>query len=121
MENFTSETKKWLQSVIKQRKFLMRKNVSHVNQAIAMAAIDRLDTQLSCYPYTNEVYMAKFIIQYSGDILAILPGKGSACFEKKHREFDEIKKRALCIDGRFSTAVTRCGNKQKTEQYEMAF
>jgi hypothetical protein len=121
MGKFSDKTKKWLRSIIKQRKLLIHRNASHKDQAVAAVAIYSLESLLNCYPYENDVYMARFIRQYSTAIENILPGKGSTCYEKRMKEFSEIKKQALMLEAKLSDCINKVISNKKIENYEMAF
>ena len=97
MGQFGSETRRWLESAIKQRKLLMRLNKSHKPQAEVIKAIDALETQLKAYTYEVDLYMARFIRQHRENIEAILPGAGSACARKRNLEWNGISYQATQI------------------------
>jgi hypothetical protein len=130
MGQFGTETRKWLESAIKQRKLLLKLNKSHKSQLEVEMAIQVLDGLLSAYTYENDVYMARFIRQNIGWIENILPGSGATGHQKRMEQLTEINKRAILIidqnppynpprGGIKSTAHME--NKSKTTQYEMVF
>jgi hypothetical protein len=117
MGQFGINTRKWLLSVIKQRKLLLKTHRSHKSELHVEIALELLDDLLSAYSYENDLYMARFINQNASDIGVLLPGKGSTAFEKKHREFDSIRKQAILIADKEPLAVRV--SKQRSQQYEL--
>lgn len=97
MAQFAAETRTWLLTVIRQRKRLMLQNRSHKPTANVRMALDTLDLLLRTYRYDNDLHMARFVRQQLGNIDMILPGSGSTLRDKREREFNDIKKRALII------------------------
>jgi hypothetical protein len=97
MGDFSSKTKPWLRSVIRQRKMLIRLNKSHKDQMKEEIALARLEAQLNAYPYDNDLHLARFIRNFHQDIEIILPGNGSTCYDKKQVEFKDINKRAILV------------------------
>jgi len=97
MKQFGIETRQWLLSVIKQRKLLLLRKESHKPELHVEIALKMLEDLLSSYSYSNPLYMARFINQYTGDISVLLPGKGSTCYEKRKKEFNEICRKAILI------------------------
>ena len=103
MALFATQTRKWLVSVIRQRKFLIRINKSHKPAAELNTAIETLERQLNAYRYENDLYMARFICQQLGNIETILPGSGSAACRKRQLEFNTIHYQStLIISGSIS-------------------
>jgi hypothetical protein len=130
MGQFGIETRKWLESAIKQRKLLLKLNKSHKPQMEVEVAIEILDGILSTYSYENDIHMARFIRQNIGRIENILPGSGATGYKKKMEQLAEINKRAiLIIDQNPPMNPPRGGIKSahlietstKTNQYEMEF
>lgn len=111
MAVFGTNTRKWLLSVIRQRKALIRLNRSYKSPDDTIRAIEKLDLQLSCYTYENDLYMARFIRQYGFFIDQILPGHGSSCYERRRLEWSEIRKKAALIE-----AVNMQSKKQVTNE-----
>jgi hypothetical protein len=97
MAQFATETRRWLESAVKQRKLLLRMNKSHKNPAQTEMAIARLELQLKTYTYENDLYMARFIRNFYNDIDLILPGVGSTSHLKKQLQFKDINSRAILI------------------------
>lgn len=123
MGQFGTETRKWLESAIKQRKLLLKLNKSHKSQLEVEIAIEILNGLLSSYSYENDIYMARFIRQNIGWIENILPGSGATGHQKRADQLSEINKRAiLIIEGaaaqRHNGATVKNLN---TKQYEMEF
>jgi hypothetical protein len=89
--NYGTETRRWLLSVIRQRKFLLEIGKSklpsgeHIKDTIA-----RLELYLGMFSYSNPVNMARFINQHKGEIYILLPGKGSSNYEKRRKEYEDI-------------------------------
>jgi hypothetical protein len=98
MRQFASETRMWLESVIRQREMLMIINKSHKPQSDVQMALYRLVLHLNANPYALDLHMARFVRQFGNDIDTILPGKGSSCHESKQREWERIRKSALLIE-----------------------
>jgi len=98
MAEFGVNTRSWLVSVIRQRKTLIKLNCSHKSPDDVIRAIEKLELQLGCYTYENDLYMARFISQYGFFINTILPGKGSSCYERRYMEWNDIRKRAALIE-----------------------
>jgi len=98
MAEFAVKTRKWLLSVIRQRKVLIRLNKSYKPSVETLKAIWRLDLQLGYYTYENDLYMARFIRQYGQFIEAVLPGRGSSCYERRQLEWSDIRKKAALIE-----------------------
>jgi hypothetical protein len=130
MGQFGTETRKWLESAIKQRKLLLKLNKSHKSQLEVELALQILDGLLGAYSYKNDVYMARFIRQNVGWIENILPGSGATGHQKRMDQLTEINKRAILIidqsppmipprGGIKSTAQTEINS--KNSQYEMVF
>lgn len=99
MAQFASDTRRWLEAVIKQRKLLLKINKSHKPEHEVMMAIHNLETLLSTYSYSNDLYMARFICQNVDNIETLLPGSGSAACRKKQLEFNLIRYNATLIVG----------------------
>jgi hypothetical protein len=97
MAQFAAETRKWLLTVIRQRKRLMHYNRSYKPEANVRMALDTLNLMLLTYQYENDLHMAMFFRQQLGNIAMILPGAGSTLREKRERELEYFKKRALLI------------------------
>lgn len=134
MGQFGTDTRRWLESAIKQRKLLLKINKSHKSQLEVELAIKLLDDLLSVYTYENDVYMARFIRQNIGWIENILPGSGATGHQKRMNELAEINKRAILISEQTPPFPARAGyspfkggkigqrttaENQKTMQYEM--
>lgn len=115
MGQFGIDTRRWLESAIKQRKLLLRVNKSHKLQAHVETALHTLLGQLECYTYARDEYMARFITQNIDRILTILPGKGSTCHQKRMNELADIYKKANRILAEEPMQMI------KTCQYEMEF
>jgi hypothetical protein len=120
MAKFSNETKVWLRSIIKQRKVLIRLNKSHKSHAVAALAIYRLEALLNCWSYNHDVYMGRFIRQYSTEISDILPGTGSTCHDKRMAEFTSIRKQALLIEAQFTNSINNCILNTKIRSNELA-
>jgi hypothetical protein len=122
MGQFGTDTRRWLEGAIKQRKLLLKTNRSHKSQLEVEIAIGILDNQLCSYSYENDLYMARFIRQNIASIETILPGSGATGYEKRLNQLAEINKRAIMIiEGRQATGDRRQENTLKTSQYEMEF
>ena len=123
MGQFGIETRKWLESAIKQRKYLLKNNKSHKSELEVEIAIKILDELLSMYSYKNDVYMARFIRQNLVWIENILPGSGATGYQKKLAELKEINKQAiLLIEGHEAQILIRKQvTNPNTKQYEMVF
>jgi hypothetical protein len=123
MGQFGIDTRKWLESAIKQRKLLLKLNKSHKSQLEIELAISILDDLLGTYSYENDVYMARFIRQNIGSIEIILPGSGATGYKKKMEQLSEINKRAILILESYPTQDSRLKTKTNlnTAQYEMEF
>src|ERR1035437_6989745 len=120
MGQFGIETRKWLESAIKQRKYLLKNNKSHKSELEVEIAIKILDELLSMYSYKNDVYMARFIRQNLVWIENILPGSGATGYQKKLAELKEINKQAiLLIEGHEAQILIRKQvTNPNTKQYE---
>lgn len=92
-------------TVIRQRKRLVLSSRSHKPEANVRMALDTLDLMLLTYRYDNDLHMARFVRQQLGNIAMILPGAGSTLRDKREREFNDIKKRALLISDARATRV----------------
>lgn len=123
MGQFGINTRKWLESAIKQRKLLLRLNKSHKSQLEVELAIKYLDELLGMYSYENDIYMARFIRQNIGWIESILPGSGSTGYHKKMTELKEIDKRSILLIEEHETQIMtrKQTTNPKTRQYEMEF
>jgi hypothetical protein len=97
MAQFSSDTRRWLEAAIRQRKLLIRHNKSHKPEEEVLIALDLLEKLLKAYTYSVDLYMARFIHQYYKDICIILPGKGSSCSDKRQAEFRDIHLKAIQI------------------------
>ena len=106
MGTFVNDTKQWLRSVIRQRKVLITINRSRIDNGSALVAINTLETLLNCYPYENEIYLARFVRQQQGNIELLLPGTGSTMKEKRELEWKEIRTRATGILEKDRTKIT---------------
>jgi hypothetical protein len=115
MGQFGIETRKWLESAIKQRKLLLKLNKSHKPHTDVEMAISQVDGLLKTYTFENDLYMARFIQQYLRSLEIIIPGKGSAAHVKRDRELTSINKRAIEILLENSSKILT----HKNKQYEM--
>ena len=97
MGQFGTETRKWLLSAVKQRRLLLKTDRSHKPRVHVEMALDLLDRQLTAYTFENDQHMSKFILRNADDITLLLPGKGSSSYEKKHREFEHIRRQAILL------------------------
>jgi hypothetical protein len=97
MAKFSSDTRRWLEAVIRQRKLLIRLNKSQKPAADVLTALDQLDRMLKTYPYSQDLHMARFVHQNYSNISVVLPGAGSSCSNKRHSEFREIHLKAIQI------------------------
>lgn len=113
MAAFATDTRRWLEAAIKQRKFLVRMNKSHKPQGELLKALEELERLLKAYSYSNDLHMARFVCAYSDQILTILPGSGSACCRKKQLEFNAIRYQAM--------EITPKTINTKTFSYELPF
>jgi hypothetical protein len=123
MGYFGIETRKWLESAIKQRKFLLKLNKSHKSQLEVEIAIKILDDLLNTYSYENDVYMARFIRLNIGWIENILPGSGATGYQKKMNELKEINRRAILLIEEYESQMIfrKQAANSNTKQYEMEF
>jgi hypothetical protein len=116
MAQFGIETSKWLLSVIKQRKLLLKTNKNHKPQLHVEMALALLERLLNTYSYENDLYMARFINQNAGDISILLPGKGATGYDKKHSELQAIIRTAVAILDKQNPVSYQ---KSKAGQYEL--
>ena len=105
MGQFGIETRKWLESAIRQRKHLIKYNKSQKPQHEIETAIDCLERQLSAYTFENDHYMARFIRNNISSIEKILPGAGSTSYAKRMIEFNDINKRSILISSGTRTLI----------------
>lgn len=98
MAEFAVKSRKWLLSVIRQRKVLIKLNKSYKPSDETLRAIEKLDLQLGYYSYENDLYMARFLRQYGQFIEAVLSGHGSSCYERRQLEWSDIRKKAALIE-----------------------
>lgn len=118
MAQFAENTRKWLESIIRQRKMLIRAGKSH-KSADSLLALDKIDRLLKTYSYAEDRNMAVFIHQNYGNISTILPGKGSSCYIKKQCELKDIQLHATLI---ISEGIEfKQLSKPKTLSYELEF
>jgi hypothetical protein len=92
---FALKTRTWLESVIRQRKLLIRINKSHKSEYLIQAAIEHLEKMLAAYRYDDDVNMARFIDQNDNYITMILPGSTASNYQKRREEFKAIRIKAL--------------------------
>lgn len=97
MAQFATETRLWLEAVIKQRKVLLRMGKSFKPEAEVRESVSVLEQLLGAYRYENDLHMARFIRQNTRHIDNILPGSGSTCARKKNLEFNDINYKAVQI------------------------
>jgi hypothetical protein len=91
MNQFGITTRRWLLSVIRQRKLLLDIGKSRLrNYDQCIRSIDRLELYLGTFSYSDPVNMARFIRMNKGHIMILLPGIGSSLHEKRKKEFEEI-------------------------------
>jgi hypothetical protein len=102
MARFAVDARRWLEAVIKQRRLLIRLGKSHK----PAADMHTVETMLKAYSYSNDLYMARFICQYKGEIENILPGAGSSCSLKRQLEFNDIHYQAVLIIASASASVS---------------
>jgi len=121
MGQFGPETRKWLESAIKQRRMLIRNGYSHKPQQEVNNALSKLGLLLEVYPYKEDRNMARFIRNHIPEIEMILPGEGSTNFEKKKRELHAINLEALSIleNNRSQKDKPELIQSTKSNQYEM--
>lgn len=121
MGQFGIETRKWLESAIKQRKMLIRNGYSHKPQHEVNSALSVLGSLLEVYSYREDRDMAKFIRNHIIEIETILPGEGSTNFEKKKRELHVINMKALSVIENTEALRTKLNliKSTKSKQYEM--
>lgn len=117
MGQFGIETRRWLDKVIRQRKFLVKNNLNHKPAGEVLKAMSELETMLKIYTYENDQHMARFIKQQLRNIEIIMPGSGATLNVKRFRELNEINKHAILI----SYEHTAQEINPKTKQYEMVF
>lgn len=119
MGQFGIETRRWLESIIKQRKWLLHTNHNHKPQHEVTKALYELEILLGTYTYENDLHMARFIAQKLQNIETIIPGSGATCHAKRMRELSEINKKAILImKGQHESVNRQQAEIQKTIQYD---
>lgn len=121
MGQFGVETRKWLDKIIRQRKFLIKNNLNHKPMGEVLKAISELETLLKIYTYENDQHMARFIKQQLRNIEIIMPGSGATQNAKRFRELNEINKYAILISNERTAKDIQLKEETstKTKQYEM--
>lgn len=120
MAQFASDTRRWLEAAIKQRKLILRMNKCHKPVAEVLTALELLEKMLNAYFYSNDLFMARFICQYRDQVEIILPGEGSTSCRKKQLEFNDIHYNAVLIINAQGTEL-RAKGKTKTYVHETFF
>lgn len=91
LKDYGIKTRRWLLSVIRQRRFLLEIGKSKAKDSTRIIdALDRLEKYLGLYTYATPRYMARFINERKSDICLLLPGRGSSMYEKRQKEFEDI-------------------------------
>ena len=109
-DNYSNETRKWLKSVIAQRRLILKQGRNRKDHLHVEKALNTLYQSLCSYGYTNPVHMARFVLQRRDDILTILPGYGSTNYRMRLAQYFDVVKKASDII-----------NPVKIIEYEIAF
>lgn len=86
------EAKRWVKSVVNQRKRLLRTLDSKVNPALCASICERIDRYLSANAYNGDkIY--HFIRRHYSDILIIIPGNNGQ--SENLKKLNECAKKSL--------------------------
>lgn len=92
---FHQKARTFLNSVISQRKRLVKDGVSYKDPVEINRSITFLSNLLSFYPYGTNLNMARFIVQNETKISMLIPeGKYAT---KRHQDFNSLHEEALNI------------------------
>ena len=106
----STEAKKWLQSVIRQRKALVKMNRSHRNALLMINTCQRLTNLLNAFPYHGSSIFG-FIRRHYTDILIIIPANQA---EKHNCEI--LNQLALCDETK-KRITSECAKSTKQPLY----
>lgn len=84
---FNYQVKAFVRSVINQRQKLIDINRSYKDKAEMLGKIDRLRTQLDAYPYTSDRAVALFIINFKGEIFALIPSGNNEARKERFKKY----------------------------------
>ncbi len=76
---------RFINSVIRQRKLILKKGKSHKEASVMNGIIEELERYLNFYEYNSNEKMAKFFDRQSDNIYLLIPGVGKET--KRHQDF----------------------------------
>lgn len=92
---YTLKARKFVRSIIRQRKQLLRMEKSYKNQALCRSYITELEKYLNFYAYSKAEQMAIFMIHYYPELKFLLPNYQTHTL--RHIKLDQLVREAKNI------------------------
>ena len=89
---FHTELRTWIQSVIRQRKALIRMGKSKADAITMCEAIEYLEKQLNYYKFNDNRKISGFFQRNQSRILSLIPGPGATSHEIRMQQFLRYQK-----------------------------
>ncbi len=89
-KKFHQNARTWLNSLIKQRRYLISAGLCQLNIKDIIRDLQFLELHLRTYNYSSDEKMARFFIRHRNKIISLIPGKQSGSHESQMEKFNDL-------------------------------
>jgi len=94
---FHTRAKSFLNSIIRQRKYLIKHGLSAKNNQLMIDSIQHLTKYIEAYSFDSDIRMAKFWLSSISKISCLLPGVNSNSYASQIDKFESLTSEARAI------------------------